>query len=147
MFSYFTILLYVLLFLFNTNINLHNIYTIFSDRFCYISIISLYFYMFNVCWDEPYPRWEARRWYFWTNEMVPPVDSLSWCVYNSNFTMVFVGDISIVNGFYKPITFGGGTTLYNYTINHNELGVICAITYYNIDFASVFVNVLWYVSF
>ena len=56
--------------------------------------------------------------------------------------MVFVGDISIVNGFYKPITFGGGTTLYNYTINHNELGVICAITYYNIDFASVFVNVL-----
>ena len=44
-----------------------------------------------------------------------PFDSvLCWCVYNSNFTRVFVGDIS--NQFswdYKPTYNLGGTTLWN----------------------------------
>ena len=42
----------------------------------------------------------------WENHLI----STRWCpsslaklVYNSNVTMVFVGDISIVNGVYKPI--------------------------------------------
>ena len=36
-----------------------------------------------------------------------PVRWLSWCVSNSNVTMVFVGDISIVDGVYK-LTYNWG---------------------------------------
>ena len=38
----------------------------------------------------------------------PSSESLSWCLYNSNFT---IGDVSIVSGVYKPIYNKGGTTL------------------------------------
>ena len=40
-------------------------------------------------------------------KVVPPFDSVQ-LVYNSHFTMVFVGDISIVNGIINQLSYLGG---------------------------------------
>ena len=67
-----------------------------------------------------------HRWH-WCGPMVwlstgwdPSSESLSWCVYNSNFTMVFVGDISIVNGLITHLQLGWGTTLYRFILSVNN---------------------------
>jgi hypothetical protein len=89
MFSYFTILLYVLLFLFNTNINLH----IFILYFLIYSAIFQLFHCISTCstcveinriLDE---RHGVTRW-------CPQSIAKLVREHNCNFTMVFVGDIS-----------------------------------------------------
>ena len=63
-------------------------------------------------------KWKVWRFSSWIYKLVPQFVNAKF-VYNSHFTTVFVGDISIVsivNGVYKLTYNGGGTTLKKHPI-------------------------------
>ena len=62
-------------------------------------------------------------------KVVPPFDSVQ-LVYNSHFTMVFVGDISIVNGIINQLSSLGGHHLVSHMLHGAE--ILTCITGQNI---------------
>ena len=71
-----------------------------------------------ISWDFCLIQWDINRIHSLVNQQMTlqsgaPVDEIafSWCVYNSNFTMVYGTYNYSIHGVYKPSNITGGPTL------------------------------------